>query len=91
VALAAFGVCLLHFGQAVCRAEEIRLDDHVLWFSLRAALLSGLLFGLTSAWSAPARDLERTLRAGGLFVASACGPARAATFLLRSCPTRFCG
>ena len=46
------------------RAEEIRLDWHVLLFALGASLLSGLLFGLAPALRAPARDLEQTLRAG---------------------------
>ena len=51
------------------RAEEIRLDGHVLLFALAASLVSGLLFGLAPALRAPARDLEQTLRAGGRTVA----------------------
>ena len=47
------------------RAEEIRLDGHVLLFALAASLFSGLLFGLAPALRAPARDLEQSLRAGG--------------------------
>lgn len=46
------------------RAEEVRLDWHVLLFALAASLLSGLLFGLAPALRAPARELEQTLRAG---------------------------
>jgi predicted lysophospholipase L1 biosynthesis ABC-type transport system permease subunit len=46
------------------RAEEVRLDWHVLLFALAASLVSGLLFGLAPALRAPARQLERTLRAG---------------------------
>ncbi len=46
------------------RAEEIRLDWHVLLFAAGASLVSGLLFGLAPAMRAPARGLEQTLRAG---------------------------
>jgi len=51
------------------RAGEVRLDWHVLLFALAASLLSGLLFGLAPALRAPARDLERRLRAGTRTVA----------------------
>ena len=46
------------------RAEEVRLDWHVLLFALAVSLLSGFLFGLAPALRAPARELEQTLRAG---------------------------
>jgi predicted permease len=46
------------------RAEEVRLDWHVLLFALAASLASGLLFGLAPALRAPVRDLEQTLRGG---------------------------
>ncbi len=46
------------------RAEEVQLDWHVLLFALAASLLCGLLFGLAPALRAPARELDRTLRAG---------------------------
>src|SRR5439155_6257301 len=46
------------------RAEEIRLDWHVLLFALSASLLSGLLFGLVPALRSPARQFEQCLRAG---------------------------
>ncbi|MGA8595783.1 MAG: ABC transporter permease [Bryobacteraceae bacterium] len=46
------------------RAEEIHLDWRVLLFAFSASLLSGLFFGLAPALRAPARELERTLRAG---------------------------
>jgi len=46
------------------RAEEIQLDWHVLLFAIAASLVSGFLFGLAPALCAPARELERTLRAG---------------------------
>ena len=51
------------------RAEEVRLDWHVLLFALAASLLSGLLFGLAPALRAPARQLEQTLRGGARTVA----------------------
>lgn len=46
------------------RAEEVRLDWHVLLFALAVSLASGLLFGLAPALRAPARQLEQALRAG---------------------------
>ena len=46
------------------RAEGVQLDWRVLAFALAASLASGLLFGLAPALRAPARELEKTLRAG---------------------------
>lgn len=46
------------------RAEEVRLDWHVLLFALSASLVSGLLFGLAPALRSPGRELEQCLRAG---------------------------
>jgi putative ABC transport system permease protein len=46
------------------RADEVRLDWHVLLFALFASLVSGLLFGLAPALRPTARDLEQRLRAG---------------------------
>jgi predicted permease len=66
VLLAAVGIrpfALLWPG-SLPRAEEIRLDWHVLLFAFGASLASGLLFGLAPALRAPARELEQTLRAG---------------------------
>jgi predicted permease len=47
------------------RAEDVQLDWRVLLFALGVSLLSSLLFGLAPALRAPARELERALRAGG--------------------------
>jgi predicted permease len=46
-------------------AERVQLDWHVVLFAVVVSLASGLLFGLAPALRAPARELERTLRAGG--------------------------
>ncbi|MGH9765411.1 MAG: FtsX-like permease family protein, partial [Blastocatellia bacterium] len=51
------------------RAEEIRLDWHVLLFAIGVSLISGLLFGLAPALRAPSQNLEQALRAGGRTVA----------------------
>jgi len=51
------------------RAEEVTLDWHVLAFALTVSLASGFLFGLAPALRAPARELERALRAGARSVA----------------------
>ncbi len=46
------------------RADEVRLDWHVLLFALAVSLISGILFGLAPALRAPKVDLEQALRAG---------------------------
>lgn len=46
------------------RADEIRLDWHVLAFALAVSLVTGFLFGLAPALRVPARELEQALRAG---------------------------
>src|SRR5579863_430704 len=51
------------------RAEEVQLGGHVLLFAVVVSLASGLLFGLAPALRAPARELEKVLRAGGRTVA----------------------
>ena len=51
------------------RAEEVQIDWRVLVFAVGLSLMSGILFGLAPALRAPARDLERTLRAGSWTVA----------------------
>jgi len=71
VLLAAIGVrpFVAFWPGSLPRAEEVRLDWHVLLFALGASLASGVLFGLTPALRAPARQLEQALRAGGRTVA----------------------
>ena len=66
VALAAIGIrpFVTFWPGSLPRAEEVQLDWHVLVFALGASLASGLLFGLAPALRAPARELEKTLRAG---------------------------
>ena len=51
------------------RAEETRLDWHVLLFAVGISLASGLVFGLAPALRVPARALEQALRSGGRSVA----------------------
>jgi putative ABC transport system permease protein len=46
------------------RADEVRLDWHVMLFALATSLVSGLLFGLAPALRVSAHQLENTLRAG---------------------------
>jgi predicted permease len=66
VLLAAIGIrpFVVFWPGSLPRAEEIRLDWHVLLFALSASLCSGLLFGLAPALRASARELEQCLRAG---------------------------
>ncbi|HEU4414197.1 MAG TPA: ABC transporter permease [Candidatus Angelobacter sp.] len=51
------------------RAAEVHLDWHVLIFSTAVSLLCGLLFGIAPALRAPARNVERSLRAGARTIA----------------------
>jgi len=54
---------------ALPRAEEVRLDWHVLLFALGVSMLSGLLFGLAPALRAPFSNLEQKLRTGARSIA----------------------
>ena len=51
--------------EALPRAEEVQLDGRVLLFTLAAAVLAGVLFGLAPAVKASRADLQETLREGG--------------------------
>jgi len=51
--------------EALPRAEEVQLDGHVLLFTLAAAVLAGILFGLAPALKNSQGDLHETLREGG--------------------------
>jgi predicted permease len=53
------------------RADEVRLDWHVLLFALCTSLSSALFFGLAPALRASANQLEQTLRAGARTIAGA--------------------
>ena len=63
LAAAALRPFLLFWPGSLPRAEEVRLDWHVLLFAFAVSLVSALLFGLAPALRAPASDLEPTLRA----------------------------
>jgi predicted permease len=52
------------------RAEEVRLDWHVLLFALGVSLFSSILFGLAPALRAPVRHVELALRAGSRMMAT---------------------
>jgi putative ABC transport system permease protein len=54
---------------ALPRAEEVRLDWHVLLFAFGVSTLSGLLFGLAPALRAPFSNLEQKLRTGARRIA----------------------
>ena len=47
------------------RLGEVALDGRVLMFTLVAALLTGLLFGLIPAWQASRPNLHETMKDGG--------------------------
>jgi predicted permease len=71
VLLAGYGIgpFLKFWPGSLPRADEVQLNWRVLLFAITVSLLSGLLFGLAPALRAPARELERTLRAGARTVA----------------------
>jgi predicted permease len=52
-------------GHAIPRAAEIRLDGTVLAFAVGLAALTGIVFGLTPAWSSSTHTLHEMLQAGG--------------------------
>jgi predicted permease len=47
------------------RVDEIRLDDHVVLFTLGVSVLTGILFGLAPALQAAKTDLNDALKEGG--------------------------
>ncbi len=51
--------------EALPRAEEVQLDGRVLLFTLAAAVLAGILFGLVPALKTSRADLQETLKEGG--------------------------
>jgi predicted permease len=51
--------------EALPRAEEIHMDGRVLLFTLVAALLAGILFGLAPALKTAREDIHETLKEGG--------------------------
>lgn len=50
--------------QALPLANDIRLDPHVLLFTLTVSVLASLLFGLAPAWQASRADLNEMLKEG---------------------------
>jgi predicted permease len=51
--------------EALPRAQEVHLDWHVLFFTLGASVLAGVLFGLAPAINASEADLHAALKEGG--------------------------
>jgi predicted permease len=51
--------------EALPRAQSVRLDGHVLLFTLAASVLVGILFGLAPALKTSATNLQETLKEGG--------------------------
>jgi predicted permease len=71
VLIAVFGIhpFVTFWPGSLPRADEVRLDWHVLLFALAVSLLCGLLFGLAPALRAPSHRLEQTFRTGARTIA----------------------
>src|SRR5207247_193467 len=71
VLLAAIGIrpFVVFWPGSLPRADEVRLDWHVLLFALATSLSSAFIFGLAPALRASANQLEQTLRAGARTIA----------------------
>jgi putative ABC transport system permease protein len=71
VLIAAIGIrpFVVFWPGSLPRAEEVRLNWHVLLFALGVSLFSGLVFGLAPALRVPADQLAQTLRAGARSIA----------------------
>ena len=67
ILLAQCGIAALgRFGpDQLPRLQSVRLDGHVLFFTLALTLLTGILFGLAPAWQAGKASLNGTLKEGG--------------------------
>ncbi len=65
--LAAWGLrgALRALPGALPRVQEVRLDTHVLLFTLAASLLAGILFGLAPALKISSTSPQETLKEGG--------------------------
>jgi predicted permease len=67
IAIATWGLraALKALPEALPRVQEIRLDAHVLLFTLAASVFTGVLFGLAPALKTSSRNLQETLKEGG--------------------------
>ncbi len=51
--------------EALPRANDVRVDPHVLLFTLIVSVLAGVLFGLAPLWQISRADVQETLKEGG--------------------------
>jgi predicted permease len=74
IAGAAIGLILARFGtqallaalpETLPRSDEIKLDSHVLLFTMGMAVLTGIIFGLVPALKTLRPDMHETLKEGG--------------------------
>ena len=84
---AAAGLVLAHFGLRALlaiappnlpRVHNVALNATVLWFTLGAALVTGLLLGAAPAWKAGSAKLNQAMKEGGPTLAGARQPLRSA-------------
>src|SRR5579864_296387 len=65
VAFAGTPATLKLLPEALPRAEDIRMDGRVLFFTLTVSVLTGILFGLVPAFKTYHTNLQETLKEGG--------------------------
>jgi putative ABC transport system permease protein len=61
---------------------DIRLDQRTLWFTLAAAVASGILAGVVPAWQGTRSNLQEALKEGGRGASTGRGRARLRGFLV---------
>ena len=82
IAAAGLGTLLKNAPADIPRLDEVRLDATVLLFTLGAATVTGVLFGLAPAWRSARVDPQAALKTGGRTMSGAAPGTRLRNFLV---------